>query len=92
MMSEVCPRGKEFVFFAIFSTINKTSSFIGPFVSSAIIDDTGNNNSGFSFLVALCCVSLASSFFLNEDNARVQAEEFLLEEKKRIANGESLVF
>ena len=92
MMSEVCPRGKEFVFFAIFSTINKTSSFIGPFVSSAIIDDTGNNNSGFSFLVGICCVSLASSFFLNQDKARVQAEEFLIEEKRRIANGESLIF
>ena len=92
MMSEVCPRGREFVFFAIFSTINKTSSFIGPFVSSAIIDDTGNNNSGFSFLVGICCVSLASSFFLNQDKARVQAEEFLIEEKRRIANGESLIF
>ena len=92
MMSEVCPRGKEFVFFAIFSTINKTSSFIGPFVSSAIIDDTGNNNTGFSFLLAICILSLVSSFFLDEDKARVQSEEFLLEEQRRIANGESLIF
>ena len=92
MMSEVCPRGREFVFFAIFSTINKTSSLIGPFVSSAIIEDTGNNNTGFSFLVAICILSLVSSCFLDQDKARVQSEELLLEEQRRIANGESLIF
>jgi MFS-type transporter involved in bile tolerance (Atg22 family) len=80
------------VFFAIFSTINKTSSLIGPFVSSAIIDDTGNNNTGFSFLLAICVLSLVSSCFLNQEKARVQSEEFLLEEQRRIANGESLIF
>jgi len=40
MISEVTPRGKEFLFFSLFSIVGKTSSFIGPLVSSAIIDDT----------------------------------------------------
>jgi len=30
MISEVTPRGKEFLFFSLFSIIGKTSSFIGP--------------------------------------------------------------
>src|SRR4051812_32833579 len=38
MISEVTPRGREFLFFSLFSIIGKTSSFIGPLVSSAIID------------------------------------------------------
>lgn len=65
MISEVTPRGKEFLFFSLFSVIGtsvgypagsnplmtcpgKTSSFIGPLVSSAIIDRTGNNSSPVS--------------------------------------------
>lgn len=52
MISEVTPRGKEFLFFSLFSIIGKTSSFIGPLVSSAIIDasPTNNNSSPFYFL------------------------------------------
>ena len=33
MISEVTPRGKEFLFFALFSIMGKTSAFIGPIVS-----------------------------------------------------------
>jgi MFS-type transporter involved in bile tolerance (Atg22 family) len=61
MISEVTPRGKEFLFFSLFSIVGKTSAFIGPLVSSAIIDDTGNNSSPFYFLFAL---SLASCVWL----------------------------
>ncbi|GAB7356451.1 hypothetical protein MBLNU459_g7219t1 [Dothideomycetes sp. NU459] len=63
MISEVTPRGKEFLFFSLFSIIGKTSAFIGPLVSSAIIDasPSGNNSSPFYFLFAL---SLASFVFL----------------------------
>ncbi|KAH6673698.1 putative autophagy protein [Halenospora varia] len=51
MISEVTPRGREFLFFSLFSIIGKTSSFIGPLVSSAIIDATpsGNNSTPFYF-------------------------------------------
>lgn len=84
MMSCVCPRGKEYLFFAIFSTINKTSSFIGPFVTSGIVDRTGNTNTGFSFTLALGIVAFAATWFINEKQSRIECEEFLVEEDKKI--------
>ncbi|KAF2718859.1 MFS general substrate transporter [Polychaeton citri CBS 116435] len=82
MISEVTPRGKEFLFFSLFSIIGKTSSFIGPLVSSAIIDASGGNNSTpFYFLFGL---SLASFIFLlifvDVKKSRVEQEEFLQKE------------
>jgi len=86
MISEVTPRGHEFLFFSLFSIIGKTSAFIGPLVSSAIIDATpsGNNSSPFYFLFAL---SLASAVFLivfvDLDKSRKEQTEFLAREKER---------
>lgn len=84
MISEVTPRGKEFLFFSLFSIIGKTSSFIGPLVSSAIIDDTGNNSSPFYFLFALSiCSFLFLLFFVDVKKSRVEQAEFL--ERERLA-------
>ncbi|CZT15835.1 probable autophagy protein (Atg22) [Ramularia collo-cygni] len=84
MISEVTPRGKEFLFFSLFSIIGKTSSFIGPFISSAIIDDTGNNSSPFYFLFALSLASfLFLLFFVDVKKSRIEQAEFL--ERERIA-------
>ncbi|KAK1066229.1 hypothetical protein LTR74_007277 [Friedmanniomyces endolithicus] len=86
MISEVTPRGKEFLFFSLFSIIGKTSSFIGPLVSSAIIDDTGNNSSPFYFLFALSLVSfLWLLFFVDVKKSRVEQGEFLEREGMRVA-------
>lgn len=84
MISEVTPRGREFLFFSLFSIIGKTSSFIGPLVSSAIIDDSGGNNSTpFYFLTALSAVSfLVMVFFVDLERSRREQEEFLVEEEK----------
>ncbi|KAI5360391.1 Putative MFS transporter superfamily [Septoria linicola] len=90
MISEVTPRGKEFLFFSLFSIIGKTSSFIGPFISSAIIDDTGNNSSPFYFLFALSLASfLFLLFFVDVKKSRVEQAEFLerearLKEKRKL--------
>lgn len=93
MISEVTPRGKEFLFFSLFSIIGKTSSFIGPFISSAIIDDTGNNSSPFYFLFALSLTSfLFLLFFVDVKQSRVEQADFLererllKEEKKKRKN------
>lgn len=93
MISEVTPRGKEFLFFSLFSIIGKTSSFIGPFISSAIIDDTGNNSSPFYFLFALSLASfLFLLFFVDVKQSRVEQADFLererllKEEKKKRKN------
>lgn len=89
MISEVTPRGKEFLFFSLFSIVGKTSAFIGPLVSSAIIDDTGNNSSPFYFLFALSLASCAFLyFFVDVEKSRVEQEVFLEREKSRSMESE----
>jgi len=87
MISEVTPRGREFLFFSLFSIIGKTSSFIGPLVSAAIIDDTGNNSSPFYFLTGLSVVSfLVLVCFVDLEKSRKEQEAFLeREEMARMA-------
>ncbi|KAH8691428.1 putative autophagy protein [Talaromyces proteolyticus] len=87
MISEVTPRGKEFLFFSLFSIIGKTSSFIGPIVSSAIIDasPSGNNSLPFYFLFGLSLLSFGLLlFFVDLAKSRKEQEVFLEEEKRRL--------
>lgn len=88
MISEVTPRGKEFLFFSLFSIMGKTSAFIGPIVSSAIIDaDTtptkaGNESLPFYFLFGLSVISmLLLFFFVDLKKSRIEQEKFLEEER-----------
>lgn len=83
MISEITPRGKEFLFFSLFSIIGKTSSFIGPIVSSAIIDATPDNNAStpFYFLFGLSIASFVLLFlFVDVEKSRREQERFLEEE------------
>lgn len=94
MISEVTPRGREFLFFSLFSVIGKTSSFIGPLVSSAIIDATpsGNNSTPFYFLTGLSVVSFLLIFmFVDLDASRREQAIFLEKEDqlKREMGGRS---
>ncbi|CAE6427906.1 unnamed protein product [Rhizoctonia solani] len=82
MISEVVPKGKEFLFFAMFSVIGKTSSFIGPFVSSAIIDDSNNNNMPFAFLLGLGVFSFMLLILVDVDKSRVECTEYLAAEAR----------
>ncbi|KAK5081384.1 hypothetical protein LTR70_000997 [Exophiala xenobiotica] len=92
MISEVTPRGKEFLFFSLFSIMGKTSAFIGPIVSSAIIDasSTGNNSLPFYFLFGLTLLSLLLlAFFVDLKKSRREQAAFLEREasaKKRRAS------
>jgi MFS family permease len=84
MISEVTPRGKEFLFFALFSIMGKTSAFIGPIVSSAIIDASpnGNNSLPFYFLFGLSLLSFCLlCFFVDLKKSRKEQERFLAKEK-----------
>jgi MFS-type transporter involved in bile tolerance (Atg22 family) len=84
MISEVTPRGKEFLFFSLYSIVGKTSAFIGPLVSSAIIDasPTGNANLPFYFLFGLSLLSfLLLFFFVDLKKSRKEQEVFLAKEK-----------
>ncbi|KAL6718491.1 hypothetical protein ACLMJK_004582 [Lecanora helva] len=85
MISEVTPRGKEFLFFSLFSIVGKTSSFIGPIVSSAIIDASphGNNSTPFYFLFGLSLLSAGILVtFLDVKKSKVEQENFLAEEER----------
>ncbi|KAG9894209.1 hypothetical protein KCU94_g12306, partial [Aureobasidium melanogenum] len=85
MISEVTPRGKEYLFFSLFSMVGKTSAFIGPLVSSAIIDasPSHNNSTPFYFLLALSLVSfLFIFFFVDLSKSQVEQAEFLRKEKE----------
>ena len=85
MISEVTPRGKEFLFFALFSIMGKTSAFIGPIVSSAIIDSspTRNNSLPFYFLFGLSLLSFAFlAAFVNLKKSRTEQAKFLEDERR----------
>ena len=84
MISEVCPRGKEFLFFSLFSVIGKTSSFVGPFISSAIIDASGNNNMPFAFLFALSVVSCGVIACVSPRKSRVECFEYIERERLKL--------
>ncbi|GES57354.1 autophagy protein [Aspergillus terreus] len=86
MISEVAPRGHDFLFFSLFSIIGKTSSFIGPLISSAIIDATPSRNSStpFYFLFVLSIVSFGVlAIWLDLDKSRREQARFLLEKEGR---------
>ncbi|KAL8809967.1 MAG: hypothetical protein Q9223_005065 [Gallowayella weberi] len=89
MISEVTPRGKEFLFFALFSIVGKTSSFIGPLVSSAMIDasSTGNRSVPFYFLFGVSFVSaVVLGVGVDLKKSRGEQEAFL-EEERRVRDG-----
>ncbi|KAF7125883.1 hypothetical protein CNMCM5793_002242 [Aspergillus hiratsukae] len=93
MISEVTPRGHEFLFFSLFSIIGKTSSFIGPLVSSAIIDasPSGNVSTPFYFLFALSVVSFVILVLGVDLEKSRREQEVFLENKSRLAGSSSSV-
>ncbi|ATY58739.1 autophagy (Atg22) [Cordyceps militaris] len=90
MISSVTPRGHEFLFFSIFNIIGKASSFIGPLISSRIIDASpgGTNNSApFYFLFALSLLSAVGLWvFLDLEKSAREQEVFLAQEKARMVD------
>ncbi|THH32255.1 hypothetical protein EUX98_g1933 [Antrodiella citrinella] len=86
MISEVSPLPQMFLFFALFSVIGKTSAFIGPFVSSAIITASGNNdNMPFAFLFGLGVFSTIFLYFVDVEKSRTECDEFVQAEAERHA-------
>jgi len=82
MISEVTPQGHEFLFFSLFAIAGKSSSFIGPIVSSAISDATASTsiakyNTPFWFLFPLGVVSSVLLFFVDVEKSREECREFV---------------
>ncbi|KAI1633845.1 autophagy-related protein 22-like protein [Biscogniauxia mediterranea] len=90
IISSVTPRGHEFLFFSLFTIIGKTSSFIGPLVSSAIIDASTSdrkNSTPFYFLFALTFVSACGLwFFLDLEKSTREQEEFIARENEHMVD------
>lgn len=72
MISEVVPAPKAYMFFALFNTVGKTSGFIGPLISSAIINRAGGNtNYSYWFLFSMGAVGCVVLFFVDTDKAKI---------------------
>lgn len=88
LIASVTPPGHDFLFFSLFSIIGKTSSFIGPLVSSAIIDATpgGSNDSApFYFLFGLSLVSAAGIWwFLDLEKSVAEQAAFIEQERAKL--------
>lgn len=78
MISEVSPLPQMFLFFALFSVVGKTSAFIGPLVSSAIITASGNNNNmPFAFLFGLGTISTVFLYLVDVKKSQMECDEFV---------------
>jgi MFS-type transporter involved in bile tolerance (Atg22 family) len=84
MVSEVCPRGKEFLFFAFFAIVGNTSSFVGPFVSAASINASGNDYMPFAFLFASAILAFVIIACVNTQKSRIECSEYLKREQVKL--------
>ena len=81
-MAELVPRGREYMFFSLLGIVSKGSSWIGPIVSSAIVDDTGNQWTAFPWVAALIFVPWVAIFFISEEKSKQECAEYLANEAK----------
>jgi MFS-type transporter involved in bile tolerance (Atg22 family) len=81
-MAELVPRGREYMFFSLLGIVSKGSSWIGPIVSSAIVDDTGNQWTAFPWVAALIFVPWVAIFFISETKSKQECAEYLANEAK----------
>lgn len=81
MLSELCPRGYENMFFGLFGITNRASSIIGPNVIQAIIDNTNNNWTGFPFLFALCTAASIVIWCVDVEKGRKDCRVYIEERK-----------
>ncbi|TQV97545.1 hypothetical protein V2A60_006704 [Cordyceps javanica] len=78
MISEVVPAPKAFLFFALFNCVGKTSGFIGPFISSAIIERAnGKTNAAYWFLFGMGSVGCLALWFVDTDKAKRDNARYL---------------
>lgn len=71
MITEVAPAPKMYLFMSLFNMMGKTSAFIGPFISSAIINRSGKTNMAYWFLLAMGVLGFIVLCFVDPDKAKV---------------------
>lgn len=70
------------MFFSLLGIVSKGSSWIGPIVSSAIADSSGNQWLAFPFVAALTFVPFVGIQFISVEKSRVECAAYLAEEAK----------
>jgi len=81
-MAELVPKGREYQFFSLLGIVSKGSAWIGPIVSSAIVDHSGNQWTAFPWIAALTFVPFVAIFFINEVKSRKECVEYLNSEAR----------
>lgn len=85
MMAEVSPAPKMYIFFALYNTLGKTAAFVGPFITSAIINDAhGNTNQAFWFTLATGLVGLVLIAMVDTDKAKLDNAKYLESERAEL--------
>lgn len=79
MISEVVPRGNEFMFFSLFTIVSQTS-VVGLVVTTAIIERTGNTNLPFTFLLGLGVVAMIILCFVDVEQSHFECRKYLEDE------------
>lgn len=77
LMGELTPRGHENHFFSLLGVVSKGGSWIGPIISSALIDRTQNAWVPFGFVALLIGASTVLLVFVDEARGRADCERFL---------------
>ncbi|PBP19634.1 hypothetical protein BUE80_DR009662 [Diplocarpon rosae] len=79
-MAELVPRGREYMFFSLLGIVSKGSAWIGPIVSSAIVDVDENQWAAFTWAASLILVPFVGIFFIDEVKSRKECAEYLARE------------
>ena len=66
----------------------KTAAFVGPFISGAIIDRTGNSNTAYYFIFPSGLICLVLLYFLDVDKAKRDCQVYLEKERKLLYGAE----
>lgn len=77
MLSDLCPKGREVTFFALYALFSKATAWIGPIIAGVIIDRTGNTWTGFPFALALAVVGFALICLVDVEKGKAQADEYV---------------
>ena len=88
-MGELVPKGREYMFFSLLGIVNKGSGWIGPIVSSAIVNDNGNQWTAFPFIAALIFLPSVAICFISVEKSRIECVEYLVQEAKDLRKVES---
>lgn len=78
MLSDLCPKGREVTFFAIYALVGKSTAWIGPIISGVIIDRSGSTWKGFPFSLGLTVVGYVLICLVNVEKGRKECEAWVL--------------